>query len=87
VEPKTASPLFFSTATDSPVIMDSSTKLLPDNTKPSVGMRSPGNTFSTSPFWTRSRSITLVSSADDDDDDDDDDGDDNRDKLALYFLK
>jgi hypothetical protein len=40
--------------------MDSSTKLEPCSTSPSVGMRSPGNTFSTSPRCTRSSDITLV---------------------------
>ena len=50
--PVTASPSCLATGRLSPVISDSSTSLLPSNTRPSTGSRSPGRTTTTSPTRT-----------------------------------
>ncbi|CFE03918.1 Uncharacterised protein [Bordetella pertussis] len=52
VPPTTSAPGCFSTGTGSPLIMDSSTKLVPSVTWPSTGTRSPGRTSTTSPAAT-----------------------------------
>ena len=44
VAPMTSAPGLFSTGSDSPVIIDSSTALLPSSTFPSTGIFSPGRT-------------------------------------------
>ena len=60
VAPVTGSPSAFSTGTDSPVSMDSSTALAPATTSPSVGTFSPGRTLSRSPTATCSTG-TMIS--------------------------
>ena len=54
VPPMTRSPGPFSTGIGSPVIIDSSTALVPSSTTPSTGTFSPGRTRSRSPTWTSS---------------------------------
>ncbi len=54
VAPITRSPSPFSTGSDSPVAMDSSTEEWPPTTSPSVGIFSPGRTIMTSPTSTSS---------------------------------
>jgi hypothetical protein len=49
VPPMTASPACFSTGIGSPVIIDSSTELLPSVSRPSTGTFSPGRTLRMSP--------------------------------------
>ncbi len=49
VPPITRAPTPFSTGSDSPVSIDSSTALAPLSTSPSTGTRSPGRTTTTSP--------------------------------------
>src|ERR1051326_4464246 len=58
VAPITFAPAVFSTGRDSPVIIDSSTALLPSSTTPSTGTRSPGRTRSRSPRWMWPRGIS-----------------------------
>ena len=60
VPPITWAPGAFSTGSDSPVTIDSSTALAPSSTVPSTGTRSPGRTRSRSPACTRS-SVTSSS--------------------------
>ncbi|MCY1372528.1 hypothetical protein D9M69_597400 [compost metagenome] len=60
VPPTTSEPGVFSTGTGSPLIMDSSMKLLPSTTSPSTGMRSPGRTSITSPATTSSMAISAA---------------------------
>ncbi len=55
VPPISCAPVAFSTGTDSPVTIDSSTALRPSSTAPSTGTRPPG--------FTRSRSPTCTSSS------------------------
>ncbi|CFE47818.1 Uncharacterised protein [Mycobacterium tuberculosis] len=52
VAPATRSPAVFSTGTDSPVSIDSSTAARPSVTSPSTGIFSPGRTRTRSPTWT-----------------------------------
>ena len=56
--PMTASPGFFATGSDSPVISASSTLERPSSTMPSVGIRSPGRTRRMSPTTTSSMGTT-----------------------------
>ncbi|KUE74007.1 hypothetical protein AUQ37_06870 [Candidatus Methanomethylophilus sp. 1R26] len=58
VAPKTLSPAFFSTGTDSPVSIDSSTLDSPSRTVPSAGTDSPGLTSTVSPALRSSRGMT-----------------------------
>ena len=60
VAPVTLSPGAFSTGTGSPVIIDSSTALLPSSTTPSTGTFSPGRTRSRSPGMTDSSGDILL---------------------------
>ena len=54
----TLSPTPFSTGRDSPVIIDSSTVLVPDTTEPSVMIAESGRTAKVSPRWRRRASRT-----------------------------
>ena len=58
VAPITGSPGFFSTGSDSPVSIDSSTAERPSTTTPSTGIFSPGRTSTTSPTRTSSTGIS-----------------------------
>jgi hypothetical protein len=59
VPPVTLAPAAFSTGAASPVIIDSSTALLPSSTTPSTGTFSPGRTRSRSPTATWSSGTSL----------------------------
>ena len=61
VPPVTKSSALFGTASGSPVIMLSSTLLLPSVTAPSTGIRSPGRTRTRSPIASLSMSTSTVS--------------------------
>ena len=52
VAPTTRSPASLSTASDSPVSIDSSTAPVPATMRPSTGIRSPGRTITSSPVRT-----------------------------------
>jgi len=58
VPPVTASPCPLSFGTGSPVIIDSSTELVPSSTAPSTGTFSPGRTTTRSPAMTSSRGMS-----------------------------
>ena len=62
VPAKTSSPVALSTGSDSPVIADVSKLLRPARTMPSVAIRSPGRTTSTSPTRSSFASTSTVAS-------------------------
>ena len=57
--PVTGEPALLTTGSDSPVIIDSSTVVVPDVSSPSLGIRSPGLTRSIVPSLTASMGIII----------------------------
>ena len=59
VAPNTSSPRALSTGSDSPVSIDSFTAEVPDSTRPSTGIFSPGRTMTVSPGTTSSTRMSI----------------------------